>query len=43
MTLFRAINAKGATVMVATHDRALIRHMGRRVITLDHGHVSETV
>ena len=21
----------------------LIRHMGRRVITLDHGHVSETV
>jgi cell division transport system ATP-binding protein len=43
MTLFRAINAKGTTVMVATHDRALIRHMGRRVITLDHGHVSETV
>jgi cell division transport system ATP-binding protein len=43
MTLFRSINAKGATVMVATHDRALIRHMGRRVITLDHGHVSETV
>jgi cell division transport system ATP-binding protein len=43
MTLFRGINAKGTTVMVATHDRALIRHMGRRVITLDHGHVSETV
>ena len=43
MTLFRSINAKGTTVMVATHDRALIRHMGRRVITLDHGHVSETV
>jgi cell division transport system ATP-binding protein len=43
MTLFRSINAKGTTVLVATHDRALIRHMGRRVITLDHGHVSETV
>jgi cell division transport system ATP-binding protein len=43
MTLFRSINAKGTTVMVATHDRALIRHMGRRVITLDHGQVSETV
>jgi cell division transport system ATP-binding protein len=43
MTLFRGINAKGTTVLVATHDRALIRHMGRRVITLDHGHVSETV
>jgi cell division transport system ATP-binding protein len=43
MTLFRNINTKGTTVMVATHDRALIRHMGRRVITLDHGHVSESV
>jgi cell division transport system ATP-binding protein len=42
MTLFRNINTKGTTVLVATHDRALIRHMGRRVITLDHGHVSET-
>jgi cell division transport system ATP-binding protein len=43
MTLFRAINTKGTTVVVATHDRALIRHMGRRVIALDRGHVSETV
>jgi cell division transport system ATP-binding protein len=42
MTLFRTINASGTTVLVATHDRALIRHMGRRVITLDHGHVGET-
>jgi cell division transport system ATP-binding protein len=43
MTLFRAINARGTTVLIATHDRALIRHMGRRVITLDKGHVGETV
>ena len=43
MTLFRAINARGTTILIATHDRALIRHMGRRVITLDKGHVWETV
>jgi cell division transport system ATP-binding protein len=42
MTLFRSINAKGTTVLIATHDRALIRHLGRRVITLDRGHVSTT-
>jgi cell division transport system ATP-binding protein len=43
MSLFRAINARGTTVLIATHDRALIRHLGKRVITLDHGHVTETV
>ncbi|MGH7419472.1 MAG: cell division ATP-binding protein FtsE [Candidatus Rokuibacteriota bacterium] len=43
MTLLRSINAKGTTILIATHDRALIRHMGRRVITLDQGHVGETV
>jgi cell division transport system ATP-binding protein len=43
MSLFRAINAKGTTVLVATHDRALIRHLGKRVITLEHGHVTETI
>jgi cell division transport system ATP-binding protein len=43
MSLFRAINAKGTTVLVATHDRALIRHLGKRVITLEHGQVTETV
>ncbi|HWJ55677.1 MAG TPA: cell division ATP-binding protein FtsE [Vicinamibacterales bacterium] len=43
MSLFRAINARGTTVLVATHDRALIRHLGKRVITLEHGHVTETI
>jgi cell division transport system ATP-binding protein len=37
MTLFRTINARGTTVLIATHDRALIRHLGKRVITLEHG------
>jgi cell division transport system ATP-binding protein len=42
MTLFRSINARGTTVLIATHDRALIRHLGKRVITLDHGKMVDT-
>ena len=41
MNLFREINARGTTVVVATHDRELIRRVGRRSITLDHGQVVE--
>ena len=41
MNLFREINAGGTTVLVATHDRELIRRVGRRAITLDHGRVVE--
>jgi cell division transport system ATP-binding protein len=41
MNLFREVNARGTTVVVATHDRELIRRVGRRAITLDHGHVVE--
>ena len=41
MILFREINARGTTVVVATHDRELIRRVGRRAITLDHGRVVE--
>ena len=41
MNLFREINARGTTVIVATHDRELIRRVGRRAITLDHGRVVE--
>ena len=37
MNLFREINARGTTVVVATHDRELIRRVGRRTIGLDHG------
>jgi len=35
--LFKEINAQGTTVLVATHDRDLIRRMARRVLTLSHG------
>ena len=41
MNLFREINARGTTVVVATHDRELIRRVGRRSITLDHGKIVE--
>jgi cell division transport system ATP-binding protein len=41
MNLFREINARGTTVVVATHDRELIRRVGRRALTLDHGRVVE--
>ena len=37
MNLFRDINARGTTVLVATHDREMIKRVNRRCITLDHG------
>ena len=42
MNLFREINARGTTVVVATHDRELIQRVGRRSVTLDHGRIVET-
>lgn len=37
MTLFRQFNEVGVTVLIASHDIALIRSLGRRVLTLDQG------
>jgi cell division transport system ATP-binding protein len=42
MTLFKEINNRGTTVLVATHDRELITRMGKRVIHLEHGRVIES-
>ena len=42
MNLLREVNAGGTTVLVATHDRELIRLVGRRTITLEAGRVVET-
>ena len=39
MALFQEVNARGTTVLVATHDREMIQRMGKRVITLEHGRV----
>lgn len=42
MNLFRDINARGTTVLVATHDRELIKWVGRRVIQLQNGRLAAT-
>jgi len=39
MRLFREINARGTTVLVATHDRELIQRMQRRTVVLRDGQV----
>ncbi len=37
MHLFAEFQQVGTTVLVASHDLHLIRHMGKRVLVLDHG------
>ncbi len=39
MRLFREINARGTTIVVATHDRDLIQRMQRRTVVLKRGRV----
>jgi cell division transport system ATP-binding protein len=39
MTLFQEVNARGTTVLVATHDREMIQRMGKRVIALEKGRI----
>jgi cell division transport system ATP-binding protein len=41
MNIFREINARGTTLLVATHDRELIRRVGRPTIVLDQGRIAE--
>jgi len=35
----RAINARGTTVLLASHDASLQQHLEARVMTLEHGKV----
>jgi cell division transport system ATP-binding protein len=35
--LFRSLNERGVTVLIASHDLALVRRMGQRVLVLDQG------
>jgi cell division transport system ATP-binding protein len=39
LQIFSQANLRGSTVLLATHDRELIKSAGRRVITLDHGKI----
>jgi cell division transport system ATP-binding protein len=41
--LFRQLNAQGVTVLVASHDLALIRRMGRRVLVLSQGRLIDDI
>jgi cell division transport system ATP-binding protein len=41
MTVFKEINNRGTTILLATHDRDLITRMGKRVIHLENGRVIE--
>ena len=41
MTLFKEINNRGTTVLLATPERELITRMGKRVIHLENGRVIE--
>ena len=39
MDLLQAANARGTSVVVATHDRSLLERYGRRVVALERGRV----
>jgi cell division transport system ATP-binding protein len=41
MEVFTDANVRGSTVLLATHDRELIRRTGKRVVTLERGRVTE--
>lgn len=41
MDLFKGANARGTTVLLATHDRDMIRRFPRRQIHLEHGRLSD--
>jgi len=40
MRLFEEFNRVGVTVLIASHDRELIRYLGHRVLRLDHGQLT---
>lgn len=40
MELFKTINARGTTVMIATHNRQVVEQVNRRVVTLVQGHLA---
>ncbi len=37
MSMFKAFNQVGVTVVIATHDQAMIERLGPRILHLDHG------
>ena len=43
MILFRSINLRGTTVIIATHSRELLKDTGQRIIVLNRGRVVEEI
>ena len=43
MQLFASLPALGTTVIVASHDLALVKRMRRRVLVLDHGRLMDDI
>src|SRR3990172_12788747 len=43
MQIFKRINARGTTVLVATHDKDMIHRIKGRVVMLDHGRMVDDV
>ncbi|MBQ3482052.1 MAG: cell division ATP-binding protein FtsE, partial [Oscillospiraceae bacterium] len=39
MLLLEKINDMGTTILVVTHEKELVNALGKRVITIDSGHV----
>lgn len=40
MKTFKEINARGSTILIATHNRELFRNSGRRLLRLDSGNLA---
>lgn len=43
MALFETLPARGTSVMVASHDLALVKRMKKRVLVLDHGRLVDDI
>lgn len=41
MDMFHRLNQQGTTVLVATHDINLVKHMGKRVVRIERGRIVE--
>jgi cell division transport system ATP-binding protein len=41
MTLFRGLNEQGTTILIATHNRELLRNTGKRTLRLDGGTLTQ--
>ncbi|TAM98628.1 MAG: cell division ATP-binding protein FtsE [Rhodanobacteraceae bacterium] len=43
MRLFVSLRQTGSTILIASHDLALLKRMKQRVVVLDHGHLIDDV